>query len=180
MEQQKTSFEAIICSLNAIELHSMILQLSEDDTSLFDRIVGMIRFLFPDKRIINDPKCDPREILLQANRILHPSKMCRSDYYQMEIAGNSYDDLLLSLQEMFRFNSKAEIIQILQGLTEMVSKNLDRIMDDCDEGIPWHSLAEQLGKYWLQLISCKDLVETDHTFLFSFYLNVFLSLKIMV
>ena len=32
----------------------------------------------------------------------------------------------------------------------MVAKDLDSIMSDCDEGLPWQSVVEQLGKYWLQ------------------------------
>ena len=168
MEQQKTSLQELICSLNACELQSLILQLSENDALLSDRIVGIIRHLFPDIRIPNAPQWDPKEILAQAHRILHPRNKCQSDYYKMETAGDSYDDLLLSLQEMFRFCSKVEIIQTLQGLTELVAKDLDRIMGDCDEGLPWQSVAGHLGKYWLQLTSCKDLVDVDHSSLFSF------------
>src|ERR1700722_6496018 len=108
MEQQKTSLQELICSLNACELQSLILQLSENDALLSDRIVGIIRHLFPDIRIPNAPQCDPKEILAQAHRILHPRNKCQSDYYKMETAGDSYDDLLLSLQEMFRFCSKVE------------------------------------------------------------------------
>ena len=53
MEQQKTSLQALICSLNACELQSLILQLSKNDALLSDRIVGIIRHLFPDIRIPN-------------------------------------------------------------------------------------------------------------------------------
>lgn len=165
MEHQKTSLQGLICSLNASELQSLIFQLSENDALLFDRIIGIIRHLFPNIRMPNTPQWDPKEILAQAHRILHPRSMCQ---YEMEAAGDSYDDLLLSLQEIFRFCSKVEMIQILQGLTELVAKDLDRIMGNCDEGLPWQSVAKHLGKYWIQLISCKDLVDADHSSLFSF------------
>src|SRR5436190_9220868 len=63
MEQQKTSLQELICSLNACELQSLILQLSENNALLSDRIVGIIRHLFPDIRIPNAPQWDPKEIL---------------------------------------------------------------------------------------------------------------------
>ena len=51
MEQQKTSLQELICSLNACELQSLILKLSENDALLSDRIIGIIRHLFPDMLI---------------------------------------------------------------------------------------------------------------------------------
>jgi hypothetical protein len=54
-----------------------------------------------------------------------------------------------------------------RGLTELVAEDLDRIMGGCDEGLPWQSVAEQLGTYWFQLASCKDLSDADRSSLLS-------------
>jgi hypothetical protein len=167
MEQQKTGFQTLICSLNAGELQSLILQLSENDASLSDRMTDMIRHLFPNKEVSNAPQWDPDVILEQAYRILNPRKKSRSDHYEMEVAGDAYDDLLLSLQGIFQASPKAQVIQTLRGLTELVAEDLDRIMSGCDEGLPWQSVAEQLGAYWFQLASCKDLSDTDRSSLLS-------------
>jgi len=162
MGQLKASFQTLICSLNAGELQSLILQLSKNDTSLSNRIIGMIQQLSPHTNVPSAPQWDPNEILEQAQFILHPGGMDRCDNYEMETAGDAYYDLLLSLQGMFRVIPNVQIILILQGLTKLVADDIDRIMGGCDEGLPWQSVAEQLGKYWCRVASCKDLQDGDH------------------
>ncbi|MCE5318274.1 MAG: hypothetical protein LLG04_13055 [Parachlamydia sp.] len=168
MQQQQTNFQTLICSLNTSELQTLILQLSESDASLSDRIVELVRHLFPRVGVPNAPQWDPKEILAQAHRILNPRGKHRSEYYEMEAAGDLYDDLLSSLQGMFCASSKDQVILILQGLTQLVAENLDEIMSGCDEGLPWQGVGEQLGKYWFQLASSNDLLDSDRNFLLSF------------
>jgi hypothetical protein len=86
----------------------------------------------------------------------------------MEAAGDSFDDLLSSLQGMFCASSKDQVILILQGLTQLVAENLDEIIGGCDEGLPWQGVGEQLGNYWFQLASSNDLLDSDRNFLLSF------------
>lgn len=167
MEQQNSRFETLICSLNASELQSLILHLTESDTSLLDRVVGLIRHLFPFKEVPNASQWDPREALSEARRILQPRKKYRSDDFEMEKAGDLYNELLLSLKEMFQVSFEAQIVQILVGLTKLVTEDLDRIIGGCDEGLPWQQVAKQLGQYWLQLASSKNLLEADRIFLLS-------------
>jgi hypothetical protein len=62
MQQQQTNFQTLICSLNTSELQTLMLQLSESDASLSDRIVGLIRHLFPRIEVPNAPQWDPKEI----------------------------------------------------------------------------------------------------------------------
>ena len=52
MQQQQTNFQTLICSLNTSELQTLILQLSESDASLSDRIVELVRHLFPRVEVL--------------------------------------------------------------------------------------------------------------------------------
>ncbi|HEV8051580.1 MAG TPA: hypothetical protein VGP47_03730 [Parachlamydiaceae bacterium] len=144
------------------------MKLSEGDVALSDRIIGIIRQLSPYSKATNAPQWDPKEILAEARRILNLHSHYQDYYYQMEGAGHAFDDLLTSLEGMFQICSKIEIIQSLQGLTEMVAKDLDDIMNGCDEGMPWQFVGERLGKYWLQLSCREDLVGADRSSILSF------------
>lgn len=167
MRCQNVSFQKLISSLNACELKEVILKLSEGNLMISDRIVGIIRKVVPYSNIPNAPQWDPKEILAEACRILNLESLYPDYHYPMEGAGDAFDDLLRSLEEMFQICSKVEIIQCLQGLTEIVAKHLDDIMNGCDEGIPWQCVSDRLGKYWLQLACREDLVDADRSSIFS-------------